>query len=194
MPVIFGPKPSVHGEQGTAVEAVERGDDFVLLAAETVETDTTGQLERGLVGFGAGVAEERTLGKGRVDQLVCQAQGRLIGEHVGHVPQLVRLLGQGTDQRRVRVAQYVNGNPAGEVDQLATGLVPNAGTGATHRNEGGRRIVGNHYLIEIGAFYRSVLNGHRSLLKRNTRLKLASDGGIVRTVFSPALPPSDNFL
>jgi hypothetical protein len=29
---------------------------------------------------------------------------------------------------------------------------------------------------------------------RNTRLKLASDGGIVRTVFSPALPPSDNFL
>jgi hypothetical protein len=94
----------------------------------------------------------------------------------------------------MRVAQYVYGNPAGEVDQLATGLVPNAGTGATHWNESGRRVVGNHYLVEIGALYRSVLNGHRSLLKRNTRLKLASDGGIVRTVFSPALPPSDNFL
>jgi hypothetical protein len=92
------------------------------------------------------------------------------------------------------MAQYVNGNPAGEVDQLAARLVPDTGTGATHRNESGRRIVGNHYLVKIGAFYRSVLNGHRSLLMRNTRLKLASDEGIVRTVFSPALPPSDNFL
>jgi hypothetical protein len=92
------------------------------------------------------------------------------------------------------MAQYVNGNPAGEVDQLAARLVPDTGTGATHRNESGWRVVGNHYLVEIGAFYRSVLNGHRSLLKRNARLKLASDGGIVRTVFSPALPPSDNFL
>jgi hypothetical protein len=94
----------------------------------------------------------------------------------------------------MRVAQYVNGNPAGEVDQLAARLVPNAGTGATHRDECGRRIVGNHYLVEIGALYRSVLNGHRSLLMRNTRRELASLVRIVRTVFSPALPPSDNFL
>ncbi|AZC32823.1 hypothetical protein C4K22_4793 [Pseudomonas chlororaphis subsp. aurantiaca] len=42
--------------------------------------------------------------------------------------------------------------------------------------------------------HRSLLNGHRSLLKRNACLKLASDGGIVRTVFCPALSPSDNFL
>ncbi|AMW82093.1 hypothetical protein AK972_1293 [Pseudomonas yamanorum] len=39
-----------------------------------------------------------------------------------------------------------------------------------------------------------MLNGHRSLLKRNACLKLAGDAGIVRTVFSAALPPSDNFL
>ncbi|KIH82226.1 hypothetical protein UCMB321_4028 [Pseudomonas batumici] len=42
--------------------------------------------------------------------------------------------------------------------------------------------------------HRSLLNGHRSLLKRNACLELASDGGIVRTVFGQALPPSDNFL
>jgi hypothetical protein len=42
--------------------------------------------------------------------------------------------------------------------------------------------------------YRGLLNGHRSLLMRNTRLELASLVRIVRTVFSPALPPSDNFL
>ncbi|CDF95915.1 FIG00956200: hypothetical protein [Pseudomonas sp. SHC52] len=42
--------------------------------------------------------------------------------------------------------------------------------------------------------YRGLLNGHRSLLKRNTRLEMASLVRIVRTVFSPALSPSDNFL
>ncbi|AKA82154.1 hypothetical protein VO64_1608 [Pseudomonas synxantha] len=39
-----------------------------------------------------------------------------------------------------------------------------------------------------------MLNGHRSLLKRNACLELAGDAGIVRTVFSATLPPSDNFL
>ncbi|MNZ65221.1 hypothetical protein D3C78_834080 [compost metagenome] len=184
----------VHGEQGTAVEAVERGDDLVLLAAITVERDTTGQLEGGLVGFGAGVAEEGAVGKGGVDQFMRQAQGRLIGEHVGHVPQLVRLLGQGTDQRRMRVAQYVNGNPAGEVDQLATGLVPDAGTGATHRNECGRRIVGNHYLIEIGALYRSVLNGHRSLLKRKHSPETGELGEDCKDSFQPGLAAKRQLL
>ncbi|ALQ05220.1 hypothetical protein AK973_4771 [Pseudomonas brassicacearum] len=73
-------------------------------------------------------------------------------------------------------------------------MVPYAGTGATHRYEGSRCIVGNHNLVEIGALYRGLLNGHRSLLMRNTRLELAGLVRIVRTVFSPALPPSDNFL
>jgi hypothetical protein len=140
--------------------------------------DATGQLEGGLVGFGAGVAEEHALGKGGVDQLVRQAQGRLVGEHVGDVPQLVGLLGQRLDQRRVAVAQYVDRDAAGEVDQLATRLVPDAGTLATHRNEGGRRIVGNHDLVEIGTLHRGLLNGHRSLLKRNAGLEVASDGGL----------------
>ncbi|RMR01149.1 hypothetical protein ALP94_100344 [Pseudomonas savastanoi pv. glycinea] len=39
-----------------------------------------------------------------------------------------------------------------------------------------------------------MLNGHRSLLKRNACLKLASDGKIVRTGLTPALPPGDNLL
>jgi hypothetical protein len=92
------------------------------------------------------------------------------------------------------VSQYVDRDTAGEVDQFATGLVPHVGTGATHRDESSRRIVGDHNLIEIGALYGGLLNGHRSLLKRNTRLELASDEGIVRTVGCPALSPSDNFL
>ncbi|WP_236449610.1 hypothetical protein, partial [Pseudomonas syringae] len=54
--------------------------------------------------------------------------------------------------------------------------------------------IGDHYLVEIGALHRSMLNGHRSLLMRNACLKLASDGKIVRTELCSALPPGDNLL
>ncbi|MNM93439.1 hypothetical protein D3C81_1058130 [compost metagenome] len=94
----------------------------------------------------------------------------------------------------MRVTQYVDGNPAGEVDQLATGLVPNAGTGATHRNECGRRIVGNHYLIEIGALYRSVLNGHRSLLKRKHSPETGELGEDCKDSFQPGLAAKRQLL
>lgn len=119
------------------------------------------ELERGLVGLGAGVAEEHALGEGGIDQLVGQAQGRLVGEHVGDVPQGVGLLGQRLDQCRMAVTEGVDGDAAGEVDQLATALIPDSRTQATHRNKGGRGIVGDQILIEIGALHRIVLNGHR---------------------------------
>jgi len=76
------------------------------------------------------------------------------------------------------MTQYVNGNAACEVDQLSTGLVPHSGTGATHRNKGCRCVVGNHDLIEIGALHRGLLNGHRSLLKRNACLNWRAMGGL----------------
>lgn len=98
------------------------------------------------------------------------------------------------DPELVGVAQYVDRDAAGKVDQLATRLVPHAGTFATHGDEGSRCIVGHHHLVEIGTLHRGLLNGHRSLLKRNACLELAGDAGIVRTVFSAALSPSDNFL
>jgi len=74
------------------------------------------------------------------------------------------------------------------------GLVPDAGTFATHMVARGRCVVGNHDLVVISTLLRGLLNERGSLLKRNTRLELASDEGIVRTVFSATLPPSDNFL
>ncbi|MDT4815155.1 hypothetical protein FQZ97_481770 [compost metagenome] len=151
-----------HGEQGAAVEAVGRRDDLVLVRAVDVVGITAGQFERRLVGLGAGVGEEHALGEGGFHQLLGQAQGRFVGEHVGDVPDLARLLGQRPHQRRVRVAQGVHGDAAGEVDQLSTALVPDSRTFATHRNEGGGRVVGHHVLVEIGALHRLVLNGHRS--------------------------------
>ncbi|MNO85798.1 hypothetical protein D3C76_771770 [compost metagenome] len=108
------------------METVERGDDFVLFRAEAVMGDTTGQLEGGLVGFSPGVTEEHALGESGIDQLAGQLQGRLVGENVGDVPQLVGLFGQRTDQRRVGMAKDVHGDAAGKVDQLAARLVPDS--------------------------------------------------------------------
>ncbi|MNH35904.1 hypothetical protein D3C79_966470 [compost metagenome] len=62
------------------------------------------------------------------------------------------------------MAQGVHCDTAGKIDQLATGLVPDPGTLATHRDESGGGIVGNHHLVEIGALDLRMLNGHQFLL------------------------------
>ena len=160
------------------MEAVERGNDFVFFRTKAVVGHTTCELESCFVGFSARVAEEHALGKGRIHQFFGQAQCRLVGEHIGHMPQVVGLLSQRPDQCRMRMAQYVNGNAAREVNQLATRLIPYSGTRTAHRNEGGRCVVRHHDLIEIGALHRGLLNGHRSLLKRNACLNWRAMGGL----------------
>src|SRR5471032_2160258 len=92
------------------------------------------------------------------------------------------------------MAQYVYGDAAREIHQFAARLIPHTGTCTAHGDEPGWRVVGDHNLVEIGTLHRSLLNGHRSLLKRNACLELAGDGRIVRTDFTAALPPSDNLL
>ena len=189
------------GEQGTTMETVGSRDDLVLVRAKTVMSDAPRQLERSLVGLGAGVAEEHALGKGRLDQFLAQAQGRLVGEHVGDVPEDVGLLGQRGDQRRVAVAEHVNGDTAGEIDQLATALIPDSRTQAAHGDEGSRGVVGDHELVEVGALHRIVLNGHQS--SPDEKYRPLADGKtpettgnarIVGTELGPALSPCDNFL
>lgn len=101
----------VDGEQGAPVEAVAGGDDLVLLRAVDIVGVAASQLEGRLVGLGAGVGEEHPLGEGGVHQLARQAQGRLVGEDVGNVPDALGLLGERLDQRRMRVAQEVTAMP-----------------------------------------------------------------------------------
>ncbi|MNJ82351.1 hypothetical protein D3C77_816920 [compost metagenome] len=54
------------------------------------------QLQRGLVGFCAGVTEKYFVGKGGINQLFGQAQHRLVGITVAQMPKLACLF----DQRR----------------------------------------------------------------------------------------------
>ncbi|MNY26551.1 hypothetical protein D3C86_1604080 [compost metagenome] len=161
---VLGLAGDADGEQGTTVEAVERGNDLALLRPGDFVAIAACQLEGGLVGLGAGVGEEHAVGEGGLGQQLGQAQGRLVGEHVGHVPELLRLFGQRLDQCRVGMAEHVHGDAAGEVHQLATALIPDSAALATHRNEGGRGENGNHQLVKIGALHRRVRNGHRTLL------------------------------
>ncbi|MNF77315.1 hypothetical protein D3C84_594560 [compost metagenome] len=112
------------GEEGAAVEALMEGDDLGLVGTELLDGVTTGQLERRFVRFGAGVAEIDLLGKGGGDQLLGQTQGRLVGHHVGEVPQLLALGFQGFDQLGMAMAQAIDRDPAREVDILAAFLIP----------------------------------------------------------------------
>ncbi len=180
----------VDGEQGAPVEAVAGGDDLVLLRAVDIVGVAASQLEGRLVGLGAGVGEEHPLGEGGVHQLARQAQGRLVGEDVGNVPDALGLLGERLDQRRMRVAQGGHGDAAGEIDQFAAALVPDARSLASHRDEGGGGVVGDHIPVEIGTFYLRMGSGHRCF----SCLKAAIDERIVGIGTGPALPPCDNLL
>ncbi|UGA40916.1 hypothetical protein JOS77_02310 [Chromobacterium haemolyticum] len=51
------------------------------------------------------------------------------------------------------MAQRVDGDAAGEIDEFAAALVPYAGTQALDRDETGRAVIGDHDLVEIGARY-----------------------------------------
>src|SRR3990167_2429287 len=92
------------------------------------------------------------------------------------------------------MAENVDRNPAGKVEQLTTALIPYSRTRAAHRNKTSRGIVGNHYLIKIGACYGGMLNGHCNSPEREHRPVMAGDGRIVGAVLTLALPPCDNFL
>ena len=112
------------GEEGTTVEALVEGDDLGLVGTELVDGVAAGQLEGGFVCFGTGVAEIDLLGEGGVNQLLGQAQGRLVGHHVGEVPQLLTLGFQGLDQLGMAMTEAIDRDPAREVDILAAFLIP----------------------------------------------------------------------
>ena len=97
---------------------------WVLWAPELLDGVAAGQLEGRFVRFGTGVAEIDLLGEGGGDQFLGQAQGRLVGHHVGEVPQLLTLGFQGLDQFGMAMAQAIDRDPAREIHILAAFLIP----------------------------------------------------------------------
>ena len=137
-----------HREQRAPVERVDRGDDADLRGAVPVVRIPAGELERGLVGLGAGVAEEHAFGERRIDEALRQPQRRLVREPVRDVPDLPGLLRQRPDERRMAMAERGDGHAAREIDVHPAVLVPDARAFPADGNERSRCIAGDHPLVE----------------------------------------------
>jgi len=148
---VLGLATHAHGKQGATVEGILAGDDFVLFRTEMIGGIFACQLEAGFIGLGTGVAEEGTIGKGGGSQRMSQFQYRLVGEHIGHMPQLASLFGQRSHQLRVAMAQRIHGDTASQINEFTTILIPDSRSQALDRNEGSRAVVGDHDLVEISA-------------------------------------------
>ena len=122
-----------------AVERALRRDDPGAAGA-------AGQLEGGLVGLRAGVAEEdaRVVAPAEEgDQALGERHLRLGGEEVGDVAEGRELGRHRLHQRGVRVAEGVDGDAGQQVDVLLAVGVPDVGALSPHEGEG-RRTEGVH--------------------------------------------------
>ena len=109
---VFGLAADGYGKQGTAVEAVEAGDDFGFVFSKMIATVFARQFQRGFIGFCAGVAEKHFVGEGVFDQFFGQLLRRLGGIDIRNVPEFLRLFGQGCDQIGMAMAQRIHSNTA----------------------------------------------------------------------------------
>ena len=103
-------------------------------------------LERRLVGLGAGVAEEDPARPaGEVEQPLGQRQAGLVHRQVGDVAELVRLRGDRLDDLRVRVAEDRRRDAAEQVGVLAAVDVPDRGARAAGQRDRRRLVVAHHH-------------------------------------------------
>ena len=137
------------GEQRPPVESVLKGDDATFLAAKAIVGIFTRQLERCLIGLGAGITEEDPVGEGSIDKHFGQTQDRLIGVAVAGMPEFAGLVNQGLHQTRMGVPQRVHGDAAGKIDILFALLIPQPRPGAPHRNKRRWRVDRHHPFIKV---------------------------------------------
>ena len=110
--------------EGTAVEAAAQGDDLVGVALLDLAHVAAGQLDAGLVGLGAGIAEEGLAMMAGAQQQAGQLQLLFLIEEVADVPELVGLGFQGGADLVVAVAQGGHRNAGQQVHIFLTVHVP----------------------------------------------------------------------
>src|SRR5216684_1225885 len=124
---VFGLPPGRDGSEGAAVERAERRDDrvrAVAIAGAPLACD----LDRGLVGLGAGVAQEDARRERELDL------GLGVVE-VGRVDEGLRLRGQRGRDLRVRVAEKVDCNAGDEVEVFVAGVVVDEAAAPAHEGD-----------------------------------------------------------
>jgi hypothetical protein len=84
------------------------------------------QLDRALVGLGAAVREEGAHAAAQVIELLRQLDLALVDVQVGDVDQPLRLVDDGLDHGRMRVAEHVHRDAGDQVEVHAAVAVPDA--------------------------------------------------------------------
>ena len=131
------------------------GDEVVLAVAAVRLAVLAGDLDGGLVGLRAGVAEEDALEVADLAEFRRQLGLRGGQVQVGRVDQRRRLLLDGPDEARVAVAEAVDGDAGQEVQiLLALGVVQPRALSAHKRH--GQAGVGVH---DVGVVQRLDLRG-----------------------------------
>ena len=167
------PRPGggAQGEQGAAVEGAVGHQHPRRFKAAAVAVQAR-ELQRALVGLGAGIGEERPLHAGRRGQPRRQFLLQRDAVQVGGVHQLAGLLAHGGRHRRVAVAQAAHGDAGDRVQVGVARLVPQPAAGAA-REARGQPGVGRQ---QGGAGV-----GHRFKCKAAARsCRLAGSGARVR--------------
>ena len=103
--------------QRPAVERALHADDPGLVRVAARMMIFADHLDAELDRLGARIAEEHRVGEGVAHELLAHLLLAGDGEDVRAMPQLVRLIGQRLDQRRMAVAEAGHGDAAGEVQE-----------------------------------------------------------------------------
>ena len=137
---------------GTAVEGVDECQHLVAALTVLVERVLTSQLDGTLVCLGARVSKEYLAAQMRLFyQLLGNLNHRLGGEQVGNMHQLVRLLVDCVNDRRIGITQTVYTDAGSKIDVLLALNVPQSRTLAVvQRNR--EPAVGIHYIFVFFAF------------------------------------------
>ncbi len=155
--------------EGAAVKAPFHRHDFEPPGLAAVGA---GQLDGGLVGLGAAVAEEALRPEGSLGELLRQSALGLHVPGVGHVNEPADLFANGRDNALGAMAQQVAA-PAGKEVEITVSLgVPHRGALAANQADGEPSIVGYHVTIELA----DCLSGAR---KGWWRLRQRSDSNSV---------------
>src|SRR5262245_43089876 len=185
------------GREGAPVERVAGGHELDAVRRDPLACILAGDLERRLVGLGAGVREEHAVGERMLDEQLGQVDLRRRVIEVGDVQERRRRLLDGAGHSWMAVPQRGDRDARAEVQVLAALRVPDAHAVASHENDrGAAAVVGS---VVLRRPFQERLGVHRRRPHRTisvpipSRVKSSSRiacGWLPSMLWAFAMPPS----
>ena len=135
-----------HGRERAAVEAADEGDDL-MRAALVQRAEFARELDRALIGFGAGIGEEHLVEAAVGDQRLGELQAGPVEEGGARRQQQFCLRGQRVGNDRGRMAEAIDGPALHEIEIALAAVVPQVGAFALDE-DGGRPRGDVHQRVE----------------------------------------------